>query len=59
MDYDLGSLLANKSNVFPEHHIKSYVKQLFMGLASLVKNDIVHRDLKSTHLFLCQFMCKL
>lgn len=50
MDHDLTGLLENPSVTFSPAVIKSYAKQILLGIEYLHKSHILHRDVKGSNI---------
>ncbi|KAH6601002.1 hypothetical protein BASA50_001896 [Batrachochytrium salamandrivorans] len=50
MDHDLTGLLENPQVRFTPAQIKSYMRQLLLGIEYMHKNNILHRDMKGSNI---------
>ena len=51
-EYDLAKLLKSPSVKLSKLHIKSFAKQLLLGVHYMHKNMILHRDIKGANILI-------
>ena len=51
-EHDLAGLLSNPEVKFPLEEIKDIIRQLFHAISYLHKNNVLHRDMKASNIFI-------
>ncbi|KAF7845600.1 serine/threonine-protein kinase MHK [Senna tora] len=59
MDYNLYQLIKDRQKPFPEEEIRSFMKQVLLGLTHMHKKGFFHRDLKPENLLVTNDVLKI